>query len=179
MGKELILLKDGTHGTHQDSNVGPYLLSAKNIKNGQIKIDKTDRKISKNEYDKIHKNFHLQKDDVLLTIVGSIGESAVLRDPTNLTFQRSVAYLRPKSMNSYYLQTLMTTSLFQNNLKKYQVVSAQPGIYLGDLSKISIMIAKDIQEQFKISDVLKKLNNLIALHQRKYTLRFHRQFIPP
>ena len=46
LGEVLSLLKDGTHGTHQDAEEGPYLLSAKNIKNGQIIIDdSSDRKI--------------------------------------------------------------------------------------------------------------------------------------
>ena len=47
LGEVLSLLKDGTHGTHKNSNDGVFLLSAKNIKNGEIIIDETsDRKIS-------------------------------------------------------------------------------------------------------------------------------------
>lgn len=81
LGDELALLKDGTHGTHTDSLVGPYLLSAKNIKNGKINITNEDRKISQDEFDRIHSRFSLKKDDILLTIVGSIGEAAILRAP--------------------------------------------------------------------------------------------------
>ena len=29
------ILKDGTHGTHKDSKEGPWLLSAKNLKNNK------------------------------------------------------------------------------------------------------------------------------------------------
>ncbi|MBT8927691.1 restriction endonuclease subunit S, partial [Lactobacillus delbrueckii subsp. bulgaricus] len=92
LGNELTLLKDGTHGTHQNVLEGPLLLSAKNIKNGKIIIDEiTDRKISVEEYNSIHKNFSLEKGDVLLTIVGSIGETAIIENPIGITFQRSVA----------------------------------------------------------------------------------------
>ena len=70
LGDVLVLLKDGTHGTHKDSESGPLLLSAKNIKNGTIQWDESDRRISEDEYNNIHSNFKLQKGDVLLTIVG-------------------------------------------------------------------------------------------------------------
>ena len=39
LGDVLSLLKDGTHGTHKDSDEGVFLLSAKNIKNGKVFID--------------------------------------------------------------------------------------------------------------------------------------------
>ena len=94
LGDVLEVIKDGTHGTHQDAEDGPFLLSAKNIKNGVIIWDETDRKISEDEYEKIHSKFKLQNNDVLLTIVGSIGETAILKDISGITFQRSVAFIR-------------------------------------------------------------------------------------
>jgi len=167
----LDLLKDGSHGTHKDVTEGIYLLSAKNIKNSQIVIDEsTDRKISEDEYNSIHKNFSLQKDDVLLTIVGSIGESAILRNPNNITFQRSVAYLRPnRDLQAQFLLTTINGPIFQSELKKRQVVSAQPGIYLGDLALIPIQIPS-VTEQQKVGALFKQLNDTITLHQRKLEL---------
>lgn len=168
LGEELDLLKDGTHGTHKNVDQGPYLLSAKNIKNGQIVIDKlTDRKISNDAFNLIHKNFSLQKGDVLLTIVGSIGESAVIDNPVGITFQRSVAYLRPsKKLLSRFLLTNINSAKFQEELKKRQVVSAQPGIYLGDLSVIPVLFPS-IEEQRKLGEFFQSLDHLITLHQRK------------
>ena len=167
MGSILSLLKDGTHGTHKDSLSGPYLLSAKNIKGGQVVIDDSDRKISQAEFNSIHKTFSLLRGDVLLTIVGSIGKSAVLQDPSSLTFQRSVAYMRPKTMDSFFLRDLLTTSAFQKDLVTHEVVSAQPGIYLGDLAKLTISFPPEITEQRKIADFFGHLDHLITLHQRK------------
>ena len=167
LGECLSLLKDGTHGTHKDVKEGVYLLSAKNIKNGKINVDNFDRKISEDEYKSIHKNFVLTKGDVLLTIVGSIGEAAVIKNSDILTFQRSVAYLRPnEELLSQFLYTSVINTKFQQELKKRQVVSAQPGIYLGDLSVIPISIT-NIDEQQKIGNFFEKLDNLITLHQKK------------
>lgn len=170
LGEELELLKDGTHGTHVDVADGPYLLSAKNIKNGQISISSDDRKISTDEFDRIHKNFKLQENDVLLTVVGSIGESALMTNYTNITFQRSVAYLRSTSISSQFLYSLTTSPNFQKELKNRQVVSAQPGIYLGDLAKIPIAFPKSNDEQQKIGQFFKQLDDTIILHQSKLEL---------
>ena len=170
--RELLdVLKDGTHGTHSDVEEGVYLLSAKNIKNGIVNIDSAaDRKISKQEFASIHKNFNLEKGDVLLTIVGSIGESAIIENPEGITFQRSVAYLRPnKMLSSLFLYNNINGSKFQAELKKRQVISAQPGIYLGDLAVIPIKLPT-LTEQIKIGAFFSVLNKTIALHQRKLDL---------
>ena len=168
LGEVLSLLKDGTHGTHQNSDNGVYLLSAKNIKNGQIIIDEeSDRKISMEEYEKIHSNFKLRVDDVLLTIVGSIGETAILKNPEIATFQRSVAFLRPnENIISVFLKTEIDTDIFQKELADRKSQSAQPGVYLGELEKIPFFITS-IQEQRKIGSYFSNLDTLITLHQRK------------
>lgn len=168
LGELLYLLKDGTHGTHQDLEDGPLLLSAKNIKNGHINWDSSDRRISESEYEKIHSNFTLEKEDILLTIVGSIGETAILKDNYRLTFQRSVAYLRPKSdIKSEFLYSEIQSPRFQKELMNRKSTSAQPGIYLGDLSVIPVSYPKNLEEQKQIGRVFGNLDNLITLHQRK------------
>lgn len=160
------MLKDGSHGTHKNTNEGVYLLSAKNIKNGRINIMPDDRIISWDDYNVIHKNYELQTGDILLTIVGSIGETAIYNLNTKVTFQRSVAFLRPNSkLNNGFLYTLINTDRFQNHLQTKQVVSAQPGIYLGDLASIEITYPNNISEQEKIYNIFKGIENSITLHQ--------------
>ena len=168
MGEALSFLKDGTHGTHPNSDDGVYLLSAKNIKNGEIIIDETsDRKISKEEFNVIHSTFKLQKNDVLLTIVGSIGEVAILKNPDIMTFQRSVAFLRPKEdLISSFLKTEIESDIFQKELSDRKSQSAQPGVYLGELGKIPFAVPI-IEEQQQIGSYFRNLDNLITLHQRK------------
>ena len=168
LGDLLILLKDGSHGTHKNTSEGVYLLSAKNIKNGRINIMPDDRIISWDDYNVIHKNYELQIGDILLTIVGSIGETAIYNLKMKITFQRSVAFLRPNSkLKNGFLYTLINTDRFQNQLQTKQVVSAQPGIYLGDLASINITYPKNVSEQEKIYNIFKGIEDSITLHQRK------------
>lgn len=168
LGELLSFLKDGTHGTHADVDDGPLLLSAKNIKNGGIYWDETDRRISYGEYEKIHSNFSLESGDVLLTIVGSIGETAILKDSEGITFQRSVAFLRSNNkITPDFLYSEIQTPTFQKELDSRKSTSAQPGIYLGDLAEIPLIFSTKIDEQKKIGEYLSNLDNLITLHQRE------------
>ena len=172
----LSLLKDGTHGTHVDVSNGVMLLSAKDVVNGQIILSEDARKISFNDFNSLHKNYHIQNDDIVLTIVGTIGRCAIIKNyDNNYTFQRSVAILRPnKEITSKYLFSYIQGNSFQKELLKRQSVSAQPGVYLDDLSKISL-IFPPLPEQEKIADILgtwdeaiEKLSNLI---ERKKLLK--------
>ena len=164
----LSFLKDGTHETHADTVEGPLLLSAKNIKDGTIRWDESDRRISQDEYEKIHSKFSLKEGDVLLTIVGSIGETAILKNSEGITFQRSVAFLRPnEDISSDFLYAEIQTPAFQKDLESRKSTSAQPGIYLGDLAEIPVKYAPSLEEQIKIGEYFGQLDNLITLHHRK------------
>ena len=171
LGDVLVLLKDGTHGTHKDAESGPLLLSAKNIKDGTVHWDESDRRISEDEYNSIHTNFQLQKGDVLLTIVGSIGETAILSQSKGVTFQRSVAFLRPSDeISSEFLYSEIQGQKFQKELNDRKSTSAQPGIYLGDLGAIPIEFPTSDEEQTKVGRYFRNLDNLITLHQHKYDI---------
>lgn len=176
LGLCLSLLKDGTHGTHIDVPNGIMLLSAKDVINGQIILSKDSRKISIGDFNLLHKKYHIQNGDVVLTIVGTIGRCAIIDNYNdNYTFQRSVAILRPyKEITSKYLLTYIQGSSFQKELLKRQSVSAQPGVYLDDLSKIYLLLPP-LAEQEKIAEILgtwdKAIEKLSSLIEQKKLLK--------
>lgn len=162
------LLKDGTHGTHKDVENGAWLLSAKNIKNNNIIFDESDRKISYDDYHKIYKNYQLQKNDLLLSIVGTIGRTALVKDPINLAFQRSVAIIRFENrLSNLFFLYLFQTHTLKKKLLRNQVVSAQPGLYLGDLGKFFVNYPLNYKEQEKIGTFFNKLDRQIELEEQK------------
>ena len=165
LGDVALLIKDGTHGTHKDVEEGPYLLSAKNIKDGKIIVTNDDRKISYEDYNSIYKNYSLKENDILLSIVGTIGRVAVMPYMEDIAFQRSVAILR-FDLNSQYIYQYMNTNIFQNQLLRNQVVSAQPGIYLNDIKKLDINIPSN-KEQEKIASFLSLVDKKISLQGEK------------
>ena len=120
----LSLLKDGTHGTHKDCAQGKFLLSAKDVVDGRVLYSEDSRIISNEDFNSIHAKYKLQNKDIVLTIVGTVGRSAIINDYNQeYTFQRSVAILRPnESILSEFLYDQIQSNNFQNELKKHSQV---------------------------------------------------------
>lgn len=162
-----LFIKDGTHGSFKDYENGIPMLSAKDIKSGKIILDNNPRTISKSDYDSIHSKYKIQKGDVLLTIVGSIGRTAIVNTDKIFTLQRSVAIIRPKEdVNSIYLCYYLNSSSFQKALELAVNASAQGGVYLGSLNDIEILIPKDSAIQLQIARKLKSIDNTIKSDQK-------------
>ena len=156
------MIKDGTHGSYNDLSEGIPLLSAKDIDNGKVIIPDDCRRISLSDYNDIYKNYSLKINDILLTIVGTIGRVALVSDITNkYAFQRSVGILRANEYNNpqfilYLLQTDFIKKQFYSKVNQ----SAQGGIYLDTLGKIDFKIPT-LPEQEKIASFLTLIDKKI------------------
>lgn len=132
-------IKDGTHGTHERVSVGEYLLSAKNIKNGEIIFSNDDSKISKEEYEKIISNGYPKKNDILFTCVGTIGNTCLYPFEKPLAFQRSVAFIRLKGgYCPKYFTYCLQSELIKEEIEKTIKTTAQSGVYLNSIKNIFI-----------------------------------------
>lgn len=175
------LIKDGSHGTHQDIAEGIPLLSAKDVRDGILEIPDDCRRISENDYALIHKGYSIAKGDVLLTIVGTIGRCCrVTGSEPRFTIQRSVGVIRPSKISSDYLYHYFRSEYFQRTLASLTNASAQGGVYLGSLAKCSVMYPTAKLEQTKIAEILSTVDRaieqteaLIAKQQRIKTGLMH------
>jgi len=162
------LIKDGTHGTHKNIENGIPLLSAKDIQDGKILLNIDSRKISIDDFNKIHKNYSLIDNDLLLTVVGTLGRVALVKNyNNNYTFQRSVAIIRLIDMNyPKYFYHVFNSLFFQKQLILHSNASAQAGIYLGELEKLKIPLPA-LQEQKEIADILSTADEKIEILRAK------------
>ena len=113
-----------------------------------------------------NKRTKLQKDVVLLTIVGTIGRSCVLKGNEGcLTLQRSVTALHPSDqiMPRYLMHCLIGN---RHTLNQEAHGIAQKGIYLKQLSSLSIPLPPK-STQLAIVSELDKINELIRLKKEQ------------
>ena len=113
LGDYCLNITDGEHGTVVDDIKGEYyLLSNKNIVDNKIVISKSDRKINEETFKKINKRTRLDKNDVLIATVGTIGKTIVLSEKPNFVVQRSVGIIKPNIdlLNPYYLKYKLDTT---------------------------------------------------------------------
>ena len=164
--KELCLnITDGVHSTVIDDPNGDYLLlSCKNIKNDRINISDSDRRISKETFDKLTKRTKIAKGDILLTTVGTIGEMAIIKDDNpNYDFQRSVGIIKPdpsKVVPAFLYYAIKNEISQINTLVKGAV---QKCLFIGDIKEIVIK-CPSISMQKRISSILSSIDRKIELN---------------
>ncbi len=168
----LSAIKDGTHGTHARVEDGRPLLSAKNVHAQGIIEGATESLISEEEHAGIVANGFPRRDDVLLTIVGTIGRSCVFDRDEPIAFQRSVAFLRPnKRTSSRYLNYLLQTPAFQQELQLAVKAAAQSGVYLADVQQTECNYVRGLDAQTTIANYLDaKTASIDALIAKKELL---------
>ena len=152
-------ITDGSHNppTGIAENEGYMMLSSQNIINNSINYDNV-RYLKKEDFEKENRRTDLQKGDVLLTIVGTVGRTAIITEESNIVLQRSVAVIKPNTeINSVYLVEALNSESVINQLNKGAKGVAQKGIYLNDLKKIIIKVPPiELQNQF--ADFVNKIN---------------------
>jgi type I restriction enzyme S subunit len=147
-----------------------YLLSAKNIKNGFLTIEpEQERIISKDELERINKRIKLEKYDVLLTSVGTVGETAIILDDNiNYVFQRSVAIFKPnpEKILPEYLYYIFRSKDFKEYLIMNTTGAAQPCLFLGFLQNIKVELV-EMEKQIAICNALRPFIKQINLLRKQ------------
>lgn len=153
-------IKDGTHGSPIRTQVGIPVLSATHVRDGRLHFD-TNRFTSEQELLDFQKRLKPQHGDVLLTIVGTIGRTAIINVNRPLVFQRSVCVLRPKEnvVIPEYLKAALESDAVKSqfDVEKHEV--AQAGIYLEALNEVKIPLPT-LPEQKRIAALLNKADHL-------------------
>jgi type I restriction enzyme S subunit len=136
---------DGSHNPPPKQDSGIPMLSARNIVDNRI-IFSDYRYISLEDFEREKTRVNIKANDVLLTIVGTIGRSAVVAENTPMfAIQRSIAvirtYVRPK-----YLSWIIQSPFYSSYFLKRARGTAQKGIYLNQLKEIPIAIPSLLEQ---------------------------------
>ena len=162
-------ITDGEHGSVIDDPNGEYyLLSNKNIVSGNIKIDNKDRIISKESFEKINKRTKLSKGDIVISTVGILGKSAIIKDFVNYDFQRSVGIIKPnlKLLNNEYLYYYLNTKFVRKRINDLSKGAVQKCFFISDLNNLDIHLPESLNVQQEIAKVLSILDEKIELNNK-------------
>lgn len=170
-------LTDGSHNPPKDAGNGYPMLSSQNILDGYIDIDNPSRYVCENDFHKENARTLIQKNDILLTIVGSIGRSAVVLDDCSFVLQRSVAVINT-SLYPIFISNFFKSVTAQRYFIEYGKGTAQKGIYLGQLSLMPVPVPS-LHEQKRISNKIQEImSHCDQLEQQSLTsLDAHQQLV--
>ena len=177
---EICDVRDGTHDSPAKQSSGKHLITSKNVKNGTVVFDGAYH-ISEIDFHNINKRSKVDIDDLLFTMIGTVGEIAHVTESPNYAIKNIGLIKTNSNMLSrylfHYLQSQKAKIYIENNRSK----GNQAFLALGKLRAFPIPIPPlEIQEKIvKILDKLTKLTaELTAEHAlRKKQCQYYRDFL--
>jgi len=151
---------DGTHFTPRYVNDGIPFYSVENVTANNF----TDTKfISLKEHSELTKRCKPEKGDILLTRIGSLGDTKLIDWDVNASIYVSLALLKPSDqVLGDYLYRYSESSQFVRDVEKLSLVNATPKkINMGDIGNVPIPVPP-LPEQRAIAAALSKVDALIA-----------------
>lgn len=159
---DIVGIYDGVHQTPNYQNSGVMFLSVENI--ATLKSSKF---ISEEDFKRDYK-IYPQENDILMTRIGDVGTTNVVTDNGSKAYYVSLALLKYKSTDPYFLSNAIQLSHVQKGLANRTLKTAIPmKINKDEIGKVSIMLPLSATEQRQIGSYFHSLDNLITLHQRK------------
>lgn len=155
------LVTDGEHKTPRriSSYVGYYLLSARNVLDGSISLNKVDY-VDEKEYNQISKRCNPQKNDILISCSGSVGRSAVVNDDNKYVMVRSAAMVRSIIVDPLFVMYCIQSPFLQQQIVLYSKQTAQANLFLGAIKQLLLPLPP-LAEQKRIVEKLEKVLPLV------------------
>ena len=160
--------------TPEKTEDGRFLVTAKNVRDGQIDYEISQEFTSEDEYQRIMTRGMPQIGDVLLTTEAPLGEVANVDDVSIALAQRIIKF-RPKSdrLNPYFLKYWILSYSFQSELRQYATGSTAQGIKASKLCLLKLNLPP-LKEQIQIANFLdrktERIDELISTEQQKIEL---------
>lgn len=176
-------VRDGTHDSPRYVSEGYPLITSKNLTLG--KIDMTDiNLISKSDYENINKRSKVDRGDIIMPMIGTIGNPVIVEDEPEFAIKNValIKFTQSSPVNNIFIKHLFESNYFERVVQELSRGGTQKFISLGAIRNIQIPIPgkpligvfKNIYEktsllkkQFEIS--LNDLENLYgSLSQRAF-----------
>ena len=166
------IIRDGTHLPPPRTDTGPLLLSVRNMIDGGFQLTESDERVPESFFEIMHRNWRIRPGDTLLAIVGAtIGKTCQVPDSfPKFTLQRSVCILRGEEtvLEPAVLALLVQRPEFKVALWSRANQTAQPGIYLDQIARISVPVPLK-REQGVVYAAMRSVSNGINVLKNDLT----------
>ena len=164
LGQYTKLITKGTTPKDKTGIGDVNFVKVENITNGKIYPI---NKIKQNEHDNYLKRSRLEEKDILFSIAGTLGRTAIVNKsilPANTN--QALAIIRGYDFDTNFLITSLAGNVVKEYIRRNPTVGAQPNLSLEQVGNL-LVNTPNAEEQQKIGSFFKQLDDTIALHQRK------------
>ena len=160
-----VSIYDGTHQTPHYVTVGIPFYSVENVSSNDFKHTKY---ISLDEHLYLTKRWKIERGDILMTRIGSVGVCKHINWNVNASFYVSLALLKPfRHISAEYIVVASNALYFKEEIISNSLPFAIPQkINLRNIASIRILLPP-IEEQKRIAEALGDVDKLIAALDKK------------
>jgi len=164
-----INVADGTHDTPKPLDIGEYLITSKHIIGGKVDLSNA-YMISTNDFEKINLRSKVDKWDVLITMIGTVGEVVLIDHEPNYAIKNIGLFKCGEETKARWLKYYLQSPPGKAEIQSRMGGTTQEYIALGELRKLPIPLPP-LPEQKAIASVLSSLDDKIdLLHRQNKTL---------
>ena len=171
---DVATIRDGTHQTPKYVASGIPFFSVEHVTSGDFENTKF---ISEEEHRFLTRSFKIEKGDILMTRIGSIGDCKLIDWEVDASFYVSLALLKiHPDYSAAYITHYSNSAAFKKEVDLHSLQSAIPKkINLGPISNVRIEMPP-LAEQTAIAEVLSDMDaELAALEQKRDKTRLLKQ----
>jgi type I restriction enzyme S subunit len=159
-------VRDGTHDSPKYQSSGHPFITSKNVKNGFINYDDV-QYISDEDFEEINKRSKVDINDILMGMIGTIGNTALIRTKPDFAIKNVALIKDTKQVNYLYLYHFLYSPFVEKQLSASMDGGTQKFIALGNIRNLDILFP-GAEEQRRLGQYFSNLDNLITLHQSKF-----------
>tara|TARA_B100001250_G_scaffold412535_1_gene444004 strand:- start:1445 stop:2689 length:1245 start_codon:yes stop_codon:yes gene_type:complete len=160
-------VRDGTHDSPKEVlKGGKPLVTTKHLRNGFIDISST-YNISNEDFEKVNLRSKVDKWDVLISMIGTVGEVFLVSDEPDYAIKNLGLFKIGDELNSKWLFYYLKSQLGQNQIKLSLQGSTQQYISLKSLRNLLIYVPETEEETKSIVSFLSLLDKKIELNHKK------------
>jgi len=153
------LVTDGDHNPPKRVPAGVPHLTAKHIKEWRITFEGCSY-ISQSDFDRTRSRFEPSAGDVIVTCVGTVGQTAIVQPGIKFSADRNLAGVRlvEGGVLPRFVQIVLNTPQAQIDMKQASGSTAQPHLYLGDLRAFTVPLPSIVEQQQIVAEVERRLS---------------------
>jgi type I restriction enzyme S subunit len=158
-------VRDGTHDSPKPVEHGRFLVTSRHIVGGRLDLGHA-YLISQEDFDEINRRSKVDQWDVLLSMIGTVGEPCLIKDEPNFAI-KNVGLFKSRGETEgkwlyYYLRSPVTQQLIQEHSRG----TTQQYVPLNALRELPVIVPDDDDEMHLITHILSSLDDKIELNLR-------------
>ncbi|MCI1944557.1 restriction endonuclease subunit S [Clostridium luticellarii] len=152
--KDIVHVTDGTHESPKRKEKGYKLITSRNIKNNGIQF-KNVKLISREDFREINRRSRVEKFDILITMIGTIGNTLLVQDKYIDYAIKNIGLIKTSAAEemSAFIFLYLSSDKMKNYIRARVMGKSQKYISLGELRNIPVIIPPD--------NVIMKFNKLV------------------